>query len=114
MKSLTRAHLQVPFNSNPQTSQTPPPAAAVFPQHAVLRRGDPAASNAIAAAKTNPNFPDVSSRAAGTRARQTGSPNGREIGSERVKRPTKIQPNKSAASSVPPRAPIRMTQTNNN
>src|SRR5439155_4094426 len=35
----------------------------------------------------NPNFPGVSSRAAGTRARQTGSPNGRESGSERVKRP---------------------------
>src|SRR5207247_8876437 len=98
MKSLTRTHLQVPFNSNPQTSQTPPTAAAVFPQHAVLRRGDPAASNAIAAAKTNPNFPDVSSRAAGTPARQTGSPNGRAHGSERVKPPTKNATNKAAPS----------------
>src|SRR6266404_784699 len=43
MKSLTSTHLQVPFNSNTQTSQTPTPSSGCFPQHAVVRRGDPLA-----------------------------------------------------------------------
>src|SRR5438128_5674316 len=40
MKSLTPTHLQVPFNCNTQTSQTPTPSSGCFPQHAVPRCGD--------------------------------------------------------------------------